>query len=501
MRKAKNVVAPMVDQSELPWRMLGRRYGAELCYTPMLHAALFQRDQNYRKDNFAVCKEDRPLIVQFCANNPETLLAAARYVAPHCDAVDINLGCPQAIAKKGHYGAFLQEEWDLIASMITLLNEELSVPVTCKVRVFEDIEKTVRYAKMLEKAGCQLLTVHGRTREQKGGQTGLASWAHIRAVRQNVTIPVFANGNIQFLKDVERCLSETGVVGVMSAESHLFNPALFVGEHPPCWRVSEEYLNLVRQFPCSMSAVRGHFFKIWLQVLKEPDFHIFREHLGVAKTLQEFDQICGEMKSLMMGRLSTEELNADFTPDNIPIWRCQPYIRPNRGIVAPAPKSMADLELLAQTSTERALRKKRAADVKAALGPAKKKRWFACGSHCGNPKGLKCVNEMCKICCRQKCVADLIRCRSHRFTPRPQQAPGRDGNTEPPLQSREDTTSASREDTASVSRDGSTAPLQSREYTTSVSRDGNTAPLQSREDASASRDGNNTAPLHSRENT
>ena len=89
------ILSPMVGQSELPFRLLCRRYGARLGYTPMLISSSFISDPHYRQRVWQTCPEDQPLIAQFCGNNPQTLLAAAKLVQDHVNAIDLNLGCPQ----------------------------------------------------------------------------------------------------------------------------------------------------------------------------------------------------------------------------------------------------------------------------------------------------------------------------------------------------------------------------------------------------------------------
>lgn len=228
-----------------------------LAYTPMFHGRLFTETAEFRNRHFQPTRAgldsvpplesiasgdlhldgnpaiDRPLFVQFCANSPDDLLQAAKYVQPFCDAVDLNLGCPQGIARKGHYGAFLQEDWDLIYKLINKLHLHLDVPVTAKMRILETKEKTLEYAKMILSAGASIITVHGRQRDQKGHQTGLADWSVIRYLREKLPSEtvIFANGNILRHEDIQKCLDETNADGVMSAEGNLYDPTIFGG--PP----------------------------------------------------------------------------------------------------------------------------------------------------------------------------------------------------------------------------------------------------------------------------
>lgn len=204
------------------------------------------------------------MIVQFCANDPDILLSAAKFVENDCDAVDINLGCPQGIAKKGYYGSYLLENKPLIVSMVKKLKENLKVPVTCKIRALPTEERTLDLAKAIQEAGASLLTIHGRCKEHNKHRVGSANYDIIRKIKQSLDIPVIANGGIATFKDVESCLKLTGVDGVMSSESILEYPCLFdPSQTYDMDDIMLEYLDLYEKYPGEgdLKTIRSHMFK------------------------------------------------------------------------------------------------------------------------------------------------------------------------------------------------------------------------------------------------
>lgn len=392
----RHIVAPMVDQSELAWRILSRRYGAHLVYSPMINAKIYAQEgrgmhrvregffnQDLGEEGAHTIElgggkdTDRPLIVQFCANDPDMLLASAKSVQDKCDAIDLNLGCPQQIAKRGKFGAFLMDDWELVFRLINTLHLHLKVPVTAKFRVYDSVEKSIAYAKMIQRAGAQIVTVHGRTREMKGHKTGLADWDIIRQVKNALDIPVFANGNVLYAQDWHDCLAYTGCDGIMSAEGHLYNPAIFHpdvgrdlsllcdkdGDHTAfaplhMIRIAHEYLDIVARLktPTSHGAIKGHMFKI-----TRPALCIHKDLRPVLGKAHTYDGEPGEDRVRdyrafvheLSRRLDKDVENAQYytrqddqphyyvvpphlqdaddkatRPDYIPHWYVQPYFRP-----------------------------------------------------------------------------------------------------------------------------------------------------------------------------
>jgi tRNA-dihydrouridine synthase 1 len=227
--------------------------------------------------------EDRPLIAQFCGNDKDVLLEAMKFVEGQVDGVDINCGCPQMIAKRGGYGAFLLEEdnGDLIVDIVRHLAKHMNVPVSVKVRILPSgIEDSLVLYKRLVDAGAAMLTIHGRTRLQNKVFTGAANWDHIKQVVDQFgdRVPILANGGIADMDDVKRCLEYTGVDGVMSSEAILEYPPLFTETNvlstdykrtgPGRLQIAADYLQLCEQYPpdeggqgSGMKCIRAHLHR------------------------------------------------------------------------------------------------------------------------------------------------------------------------------------------------------------------------------------------------
>ena len=211
LKSPKYIMAPMVCGSELPFRMMGRKYGCDVCYTPMASAksVIEAFEQNGNLDGRLLFhKLDRPLIVQLCGNDPELIVKAVQIIesiGDICDGIDINLGCPQTVAEKCHFGAFLLDNPQIVRSMVTALCSKCTLPICAKIRILSTFEETVAFCDMLVQSGISMLAIHGRRRE-KQHHRGPADLDTIRRIKQHyqdevgLNIPIVSNGNTMTLQ-------------------------------------------------------------------------------------------------------------------------------------------------------------------------------------------------------------------------------------------------------------------------------------------------------------
>ena len=225
--RSRVLQSPLAGVSDRVFRRLVRRWCPEaLLFTEMVNATSLEMGHGRGKVE-ELATEEGPIGVQLFDHRPQAMAEAARR-AQDAGAflIDINMGCPvKKIAKKGG-GSGLIREPDLAARIVEAVSQAVQVPVTVKTRLGwcgSDADP-VSWCQQLQNAGAQLLTLHGRTREQ--GFKGQADWQAIAQVKAALTIPVIANGDINTPEDAQRCLAITGADGVMVGRGSMGAPWL-----------------------------------------------------------------------------------------------------------------------------------------------------------------------------------------------------------------------------------------------------------------------------------
>ena len=257
--------SPLAGVSDRVFRSLVRRWSDQaLLFTEMVNATSLELGHGRAKVE-ELGTESGPIGVQLFDHRPEAMAEAARRAeAAGAFLIDINMGCPvKKIAKKGG-GSGLIREPELAMRIVSAVAAAVQVPVTVKTRLGwcgTDADP-IGWCQQLQDAGAQLLTLHGRTREQ--GFKGQADWGAIAAVKQALAIPVIANGDINSPDDARRCLEQTGADGVMVGRGSMGAPwlvgqidAALRGRPVPPTPGPLERLNLAREQLLALVDARG----------------------------------------------------------------------------------------------------------------------------------------------------------------------------------------------------------------------------------------------------
>ncbi len=228
--KSRVLQSPLSGVTDLVFRRLVRRYAPEsMMYTEMVNATGLHYVKQLPKI-MEVDPQEKPISIQLFDCRPDFLAeAAVMAVEEGADTVDINMGCPVNKITKNGGGSSLLREPETAEAIVRAVVKAVDVPVTVKTRIgWTDKEINIlEFAKRMEDAGAQMITVHGRTRAQ--GYNGNARWEWIGRVKEILSIPVIANGDIFSVEAAVRCLEQTGADGVMCSRGTLGYPFL-VGE-------------------------------------------------------------------------------------------------------------------------------------------------------------------------------------------------------------------------------------------------------------------------------
>ena len=244
-------LSPMADMTDSPFcRIVRRLGGADIVFREMVSSEAIVRENEKTLGMTDFVDEERPIVQQIFGADPLVMAKAAEIVMEHAGpaGIDINMGCPVYKLTSNFNGAALMKEPELAASIVREMKRAIGdTPLSVKIRLgWDDPDTFKTFIPVVEEAGAQLVTMHGRTRAQ--GYAGVSDVARIAQAAEIATVPFLANGDIHEPHMVDEVLNKTGADGALIARGALGNPWFFALALDPSKEVSpEERIDVIKE--------------------------------------------------------------------------------------------------------------------------------------------------------------------------------------------------------------------------------------------------------------
>lgn len=250
-------LAPMEDVTDPAFRLLCKRFGADMVYSEFISSDALIRSIKSTERKLEIYDQERPVAIQLYGRDVESITEAAKIAeSAKPDIIDLNFGCPvKKVAGKGG-GAGLLKDIPKMMEIINSVAKNVSIPVTVKTRLGWDNNSKIitTIAEQIQDNGAQAITIHGRTRAQM--YTGEADWSLIEEVKNNprIKIPIIGNGDITTPERAKECFDKYGVDAIMIGRGSIGQPWIF-----------EE----IKHYLYNNSKLERKNFKFYLEILKE----------------------------------------------------------------------------------------------------------------------------------------------------------------------------------------------------------------------------------------